>query len=240
MDESLINTKVLLDILIKNMLAKSRTIAKGESILGINPKKKQFLLTGEDFLKKNEENMLNVCLYVCNYLESRESNILSNIIEVEIFFHNVFDILNDGLINSDTYQKERENIGIPQFNWRFRIWPVAYSGVECSAKKIPEMMRGFSESLVFHLKLAKEGLISQSELLSWADYMHDLVIHPWCDGCGRMSNVLVITLSLIRKDWKLPLIKDKKEHYKLLGDKNKRIAYYEECIHNGEKWSELL
>jgi len=58
----------------------------------------------------------------------------------------------------------------------------------------------------------------------------DQVIHPWVDGCARLSTAVVMWLALIKPGYGLPCFQDRERHYQTIRHSKTHVFYYFDCL----------
>jgi len=153
-----------------------------------------------------------------------------------------YDIIQHELQDIDPYKEERERleesckaIGVSSdvcfTNRRYRVWDVNYAEQNPKPIHLEKWMYDFYEELVRRIWHANGNDIkSLGELLAWVDRSMDLIIHPWADGCGRMSTALVMWISLFVSALQLPRFGDREEHYDAMKDGRTHARYFQRCL----------
>lgn len=144
---------------------------------------------------------------------------------VRMMFDRWYDILHKDLL--DDHKPGRS--AIHRQNPRFRTWDVHYLVTSPAYQFLGEWLMDFSEELVARRNRARASPYSPKKhagLIAWADYEMDQIGHPWRDGCGRMSTVLVYWLSASIRAPKLPVLGTREEHYASCSSIKDHAAYF--------------
>jgi hypothetical protein len=213
-----------------NVSQRSRT-AQGKPRSNISPLKYPLLLEGEAAQKKVKENV------------SRTADILLDSVGCTTpnaaLFETWYDALNRDLVDFRTYAKQAERLrkewavaGKPcVFNYRYRAWPVHYDTRRVEPWEIHK------EWILFITQLGDRMQDPQvfihidrlAELLAWADWSTDRIIHPWVDACGRFSTALVMWL-WAHSSLPHPAFKSHGTHYEMIADLKRHTQYMKECM----------
>jgi hypothetical protein len=125
-----------------------------------------------------------------------------------------FDIVNDGLYGPDAYgdefaalEKDAAKLGpllqveLP-VNPRYRLWTPGYTTAKVPPVLLEAFMTTFYDQLGAMLfdawlaNLAGPAEAGQAAaVMAYADVMMDGELHPWMDGCGRVSTALVMGIA---------------------------------------------
>ncbi|MBI2109480.1 MAG: hypothetical protein HYT93_04955 [Parcubacteria group bacterium] len=231
-----------------NINTRSRT-AKGKSDTASSSTKKKLLLEGEDLKKQVELNtkllIKGTWTHGNNY-----KNTLINALHLRIIMEGWFDINTQGLQRLDVYKEELAALGKTatelslrygrnyKINRRYRVWPVSYTTLNIQPIDLEFFMDEFYVTLSNKIQKVREGNLSQAELLAFADLMIDGEIHPWSDGCGRISTAVVMWLSVVSGCSKLPIFGTREKHYASIREVEGCVAharYFEACLRRFEQ-----
>jgi len=225
-----------------NIIKRSRT-AKGTSETLVSEKKKKLLLSGKELRKQVEENTEKLIEDVWN-----SAQLLQGTPEgIQMRMESWNRIINHNLRSPDTYLEEYEKLckeakevskitGIfYSLNPEYRTWDVNYTAFRIPLLELDFAMDNFSHKLSSRLykmclSPSTRTLHKETQLLAYADHMIDGVIHPWIDGCGRNATAMVMWLSIIFPEFKLPVFRERNEHYASILDIEAHTRYFELCL----------
>lgn len=125
-----------------------------------------------------------------------------------------FDIVNDGLYGPDAYGEEfavleKDAIKVGpllqvelQVNRRYRLWTPQYTTAKVSPVLLEAFMDAFYDllgTMLFDAGIARLDEPADgghaAAIMAYADVMMDGELHPWMDGCGRVSTALVMCIA---------------------------------------------
>ena len=78
--------------------------------------------------------------------------------------------------------------------------------------------------------MAYQDVRELPQILAWTDRMMDFVLHPWADGCGRMSTAAVMWICRVLKAPRYPYFGPRDEHYAAMKKLDTHTAYFERCL----------
>ena len=185
----------------------SRT-AKGISDTSVSQQKEKTLIEGEDLVDQVNINTHDVAEYLWNLrnVEINTVDDLKNILKVSA-------------------KKINNQIGM----FALRTWEVKY-GRKVNPEDLPQEMENFYQQYFDKLKQVQNNELSAHELASWIEWSVDTDLHPFVDGCGRISKAwsgLVISMTGQRQ----PTHESREEYYKAInGDADQFKQYYLEHV----------
>lgn len=155
-----------------------------------------------------------------------------------------FDTLQQGLINYEAYVEDqaalREEAALRRaqqgetytINPRYRLWTPEYLVRELDPVELEPAMDRFYNGVARNLWELRVSTGSLPAILGRCDYLLDMVLHPWLDGCGRHATAMVMWIALVGGDGALPRFGTRDEHYVMFHDKDleAHIAYFEQCL----------
>lgn len=106
----------------------------------------------------------------------------------------------------------------------YRTYPTA-ARYGARPQKIPPLMRVFKGDLARRLDHP-----DTIRLAAWVEWQLDEVIHPFGDGCGRVSKALAAWV-LTRRHFPLPHYGDRERYHRAIRDGFRAfLAYYRSCV----------
>lgn len=225
----------------ENLEKRSRT-AKGVSDTSTSSGKKKLLKEGKELKKLVEENTLVLARSVWLRGSLLRANAVVSGAEIRALMEAWDSVINFGLQDPDAYLPQYEKLCaevaelngklgvLHKVNPRYRMWRVSYTKANLDPLQLEFAMEYFYKELSAKIISAKEGRLPQAELLAYADHMIDGEIHPWADGCGRSATAAVMWLSILSRDFILPVFGDRKEHYASIHDMAEHTKYFEKCL----------
>lgn len=224
----------------ENLTRRSRT-AKGVSDTGTSKTKKKLLKEGEELRAQVRANTQHLIQTVWD--ARRNHGMRPD--ELRQMMERWYDIIQRDLQDDRVYAEERaklqqemDRLGLRStsdfpltVNPRYRLWPVSYSKRNIQPIELETAMQKFYETL--HALIQRErGALKTNEarLLAFADVELDGEIHPWLDGCGRLSTAVVMWLSLLNPDWYIPVFQERDEHYRCIHNLGGHTEYFERCL----------
>lgn len=216
-------------------------------------KKLPLLLQGESLKAKVAENVAILIDDVWNDAAAARGDRARKIRPVEIGLRceRWYDIACAGFIDETGYEPlfraleaDCVKLGLGDellpVNRRYRTWTPGYTLLQIPPALIDrELVAMLYAPLGLHLERVAPGDVSLdarslSRLLSHADVMMDGEIHPWIDGCSRVSTALVMWLAALYGPM-LPLFAPtREEHYRTLLDVEAHARYFKECLARAE------
>jgi hypothetical protein len=160
-----------------------------------------------------------------------------------------FDVVNDGLSSAAQYANEigelKALIGRTalarfacplELNSRYRLWTPAYLGLQIPPAFLVQVMERFYEHAVKDV-LALRGkpftIRDVAVRLAEVDLIMDAEVHPWRDGCGRVTTALIMWVSGVL-EVAPPLFAETYEgHIATYGDSDAHKAYLMQCLERG-------
>ena len=227
-----------------NIQKRSRT-AKGESHTGVSATKKPLKKTGIELKAQVEANTTTLIQHIWNS-ERCERKPERNPQELHRMLDEWYDIIQHDLQDSDPYadarpalEAEAERLarttGLPfRINPRYRVWDVSYAGWNPPPVSLEIHMDIFYANLADLISDNIKDIAALPSALAWADRMMDFVIHPWADGCGRMSTALVMWLAgavtSAHERTQFPQFQDREEHYRSIKTLDEHTHYFRRCL----------
>ncbi|MBI1957225.1 MAG: hypothetical protein HYS44_02100 [Candidatus Niyogibacteria bacterium] len=224
---------------LENIQKRSRT-AKGESHAGVSAAKRPLQKTGEELKAQvaANTNILIKRVWDAWWIQPvRDARAIRQMMEAW------YDIVQCDLQESDPYEGERAlltkeanrlsaSTGLPfRINPRYRVWDVSYAGWNPPPAELEIHMDIFYARLHELIRWGQKEESVWPFILAWADRMMDFVIHPWADGCGRMSTTTVMWLALILTDGgPVPEFGTREKHYFAMKNIAEHAAYFERCL----------
>jgi hypothetical protein len=79
---------------------------------------------------------------------------------------------------------------------------------------------------------ARDGVITNADVIGFADYMMDGEIHPFADGCSRVATALTMWLAIALGVERLPRLRTRDEHYLALRQRDlcAHVRYVESLL----------
>ncbi|MBI2099585.1 hypothetical protein HYT45_04255 [Candidatus Uhrbacteria bacterium] len=228
-----------------NIARRSRTAKGKDEGAKTSSKKKHLLLSGEELKKQvvvNTEKLIaDVVALPIEKISPSKLREMANL---------WFDITTERLCDLSAYEEEFKtleaaanrfgrSLGTPiQINRNYRLWTPKYT----TANIPPLWLEKFMDEFYFDLSLrmcimrdifpakdsAASGAASEqaAQIMAYADLMMDGEIHPWIDGCGRVSTALVMYIARYLQA-PLPLFAPtREEHYASINDIEKHTNYF--------------
>lgn len=133
-------------------------------------------------------------------------------------------------------------------NHRYRVWTPSYTTVHVPPIALEETMEKFYfwlslglgndaryvamvGSASFEVMMGTKPFGDQiAELLAWADVIMDGEVHPWLDGCSRVSTALVMWLAASFGAPPPLFSPDRREHYSTITDLAAHTEYMKACM----------
>jgi len=160
-----------------------------------------------------------------------------------------FDVVNDGLSSAAQYEKESGDLkaliertalahyACPlELNHRYRLWTPAYLGLQIPPALLERVMDLFYEHVVGDVLVARRhpvDTLGVAVRLAEADLIMDAEVHPWRDGCGRVTTALLMWIAGVLEA-SPPLFAETYEgHIKTYGDFDAHKVYMQECLERG-------
>lgn len=237
------NRQAFLTLFVENTEKRSRT-SMGVSDTTVSAAKKGLLKTGEDLKRQVSENTAALAKNIWERPVSRiEASFLRS------FLESWFDIIHADILDTEAYVFEQSRQGkhfdpiadpmryglCYRTNSKYRAWEVKYAYPKQSPP--PEYLEIWMD--IFYAELVKKmiqtngkSVNSVAKLLAWADREMDLVIHPWSDGCGRISTALVMWLALRVSEVGLPKFGIREEHYEAMKTVTGHTEYFLKCFNS--------
>ncbi|MBI2120449.1 MAG: hypothetical protein HYT94_02380 [Parcubacteria group bacterium] len=207
------NRQEFLSLFAENTEKRSRTSA-GVGETSISPAKMDLLKAGDDLKRQVRENTLTLAEEIW---ETPGVHMDASL--VRSFLESWFDT-----IHTDILERNAN---------KYRLWEASYAHPEKSPP--PEYLGVWMD--VFYAEIVKKMILTDGKsvksvaiLLAWADREMDLVIHPWSDGCGRMSTALVMWLALQVSEVGFPKFSKREEHYTAMKTAMRHTEYFLKCL----------
>lgn len=208
----------------QNVQQRSRT-AKGTSNTGVSTLKLPLLLEGEELKEKLQENVARTALMIGSYQLPKTGDRIRSLLYT---FDTWFDSLQERMIDMQGYERKRRELNLPSPNPRYRIWEVKYDPSSSKVGSIHADMGRFARQLVEMMDSAPY----YPQLLAFADYEMDKIIHPWLDGCGRFATALVMWIAAQFPTLPLPVFGERTAHYKAMNEGlASHTQYFAGCLH---------
>jgi len=161
-----IGEKEFKDQFIKNIKAVSRT-SLGISDTSISTEKEKIALKGEELAHRVDVNTENVAEYIWEVKKHK----IDSVETLKAALAAIVEITHKDINEKDPYD--------------FRTWPVDYSKI--SPENIQPAMHAFYEQYFDKLRKVANKEMSAYEAAIWAEYTVNRDIHPFQDGCNRIS-----------------------------------------------------
>jgi hypothetical protein len=211
-----------------NIRLRSRT-AKGKVNTGISTLKLPLLVDGEELQAQLQLNLLKTARLLYSAI-AMEHQIGPD--QCKHMFNVWFDRLQEGLIDTWGYKQKREELGLPFFNLRYRIWDVNYDPTCPKPTEIEHQMDNFCIELA--ARMQSTAILTDRKafagLLAFADRELDRIIHPWLDGCGRFATAVVMWLAARVPDMPYPVFGQRDEHYAAMKTEESHTEYFMRCL----------
>lgn len=231
------NKKAFLTLFVENTEKRSRT-STGVGDTSVSVAKKGLLKTGEDLKRQVRENTMALAK---NIWETPRARLEASL--VRSFLESWFDIIHADILDRGAHASEQSQWGkhsvtmmyglLCRVNNKYRFWEVKYAYPEESPP--PEYLEIWMDA--FYAELVKKmtqtngkSVNSVAKLLAWADREMDFIIHPWSDGCGRLSTALVMWLALRVSEVGLPKFGTREEHYRAMKITTRHTEYFLKCL----------
>jgi hypothetical protein len=145
-----------------------------------------------------------------NYLFSSRNTIFSNWEEVNGYFDRLLEITHGGIFARDSVT--------------FRTWNPSYTKYEFG--ELPYALSCFYDEYCERI----QGQGKELENFSWATRAFDTDLHPYGDGCGRLSR-LHGALFLVRAGHRLPVFKCRESYYRAMSiSEAEFLSYVRDCV----------
>jgi thymidylate kinase len=153
-----------------------------------------------------------------------------------------FRLINDRFQADDAHKEEYEMLaaeaerkraetGIPyRVNRYYRVWDASYCGRSIPLLELEFVMDEFYCDLAALIRQAQKGRISQEELLAFADYSFEGDIRPWIDNGDIIALAMVMWLSLVVPNGRLPLFEAGREHCTSMPSVEDYERYIARCL----------
>lgn len=230
-----------------NILRRSRTRSGRDEGAKTSLKKKPLLLSGEDLKKKVGENTEKLITDVASLPvdDGISPSILRKMAPCW------FQITVDGLYDFSAYEEEfkalqdkAERFGQSlgekiEVSRNYRLWTSKYTTAGIPPLWIQKFMDEFYFHLSFRMNMVRHVLKERNtsafsewaaQIMAYADLMMDGEIHPWIDGCSRISTALVMYIARYLEA-PLPLFSpNREEHYASITDIGAHTDYFRRAI----------
>lgn len=229
-----------------NILRRSRTRAGRDEGAKTSLKKRPLLLSEEDLIKKIVENTENLMANVTALpIEVISPGILRKMAP------RWFQMTADGLCDFSAYEEEfkalqdkAERFGQSlgekiEVSRNYRLWTPKYTTAGIPPLWIQKFMDEFYFHLSFRMNVIRDVFMPEdvsglsewaAQTMAYADLMMDGEIHPWIDGCSRISTALVMYIARYLEA-PLPLFSpNREEHYASITDIGAHTDYFRRAI----------
>lgn len=222
---------------LENIARRSRT-AGGVSDTSTSKHKQKLLKTGEELkiqVAKNTERLIESVWEHRNLNPTTPRRIRfidtqwNIIINYELSPENAYAEEHAKLECEARELEKKTGIKYP-INRHFRVWDASYTTLGVPPVKLDAVMESFYTILARKIELYQKGLLRQSELLAYADFVIDKAIHPWRDGCGRNATAMVMWLSLLSPNAVLPLFGPREKHHAAMKNISLHTLYFIACL----------
>ncbi len=224
-----------------NLTRRSRS-ARGQDSSAAVSGKSRLLLSGStvptlaEQVRKNSE-----CLIADVGSRLISATFPSTIAEWHAVGRHWFDLVNQGVTSDRQY--ENEYLALEEvrrrhemifgdrplvFDQRYRLWTPPYLKLQIPPLLIHDCLDRFYGSLQTRMDASgnEEAAVAT---MAYVDHVMDGVIHPWRDGCGRVSTALVMLLAGRTRTF--PLFAETFEGHRVtLGDAEGHLAYFRACV----------
>lgn len=233
-----------------NVLRRSRTRSGRDEGAKTSSKKKHLLLSGEELEKRAKENTENL---IADVIALPITEISTGILRQMAL--QWFNIAADGLCDFSAHEEEFEalrdradrfgkSVGKKiEVSRNYRLWTPKYTTAEIPPIWLEKFMDEFYFELSFRMRVFRDlfpkkdankhlGVLSEfaAQTMAYADLMMDGEIHPWIDGCGRISTALVMYVARYLEA-PLPLFSpNREEHYASINDIGAHTDYFRRAI----------
>lgn len=199
----------------ENVRRRSRTAKGQDKGSETSASKKPLLLQGEALAAKVAANTERLIADVASTADAWAEDMPAATADVlRTACERWFDIVNDGIYGPDAYgdaigqlEKDAAKLGplleltLP-INRRYRLWTPSYTTIKVPPVLLEAFMDAFYDKLgamLYDAWLAGTyGPLDASHaaaIMAYADVMMDGELHPWMDGCGRVSTALVMCIA---------------------------------------------
>jgi hypothetical protein len=161
-----VGEKEFKDQFIKNIKAVSRT-SLGMSDTSVSAEKEKTALEGEELAHQVDINTENIAEYIWEVKKHK----INSVETLKTVLAAIVEITNKDISKRDPYD--------------YRTWPVDYSKI--SPENIQPAMNTFYEQYFEKLRKVVNREMSAYETAIWAEYTINRDIHPFQDGCNRIS-----------------------------------------------------
>lgn len=157
-----------------------------------------------------------------------------------------FDIVSAGTLDLAAYEPQFARLegdaaklspilGVEcRVNRRYRVWTPGYTTSKIEPVLIEHFMDDLYLDLSLQLAIAPGSERMAAMLMARADCAMDGEVHPWIDGCSRVSTALVMWISAYM-DVTPPLFAPTKaEHYETIRDIEAHAEYFMRCFDRGD------
>jgi hypothetical protein len=208
--ENLNDPEIFRTVYERNLITTSRT-SRGTSDTSVSDQKEKSLLAEEELIAQVEINKEKLLQFI---LENSQMSIKDPVRVKELILA-VAKIVNAGIVSDPA---------------AFRTWEVKYAENSPLPGELPEAMDDFYESLLQKIRMAEEGKIRPAEIGAWIEYEIDKILHPFADGCGRISKAIsALILSCLKSP--LPLFDSRENYYaQMKRGENEFRKYYQDSI----------
>lgn len=229
-----------------NILRRSRTRSGRDEGAKTSSQKKPLLLSGEELEKRVKENTENL---IADVIALPITKISTGILRQMAL--QWFNLASDGLYDFSAHEEEfktlqdkAERFGQSlgekiEVSRNYRLWTPKYTTAGIPPLWIQKFMDEFYFNLSFRMNVAHHVLKERNtsafsewaaQIMAYADTMMDGEIHPWIDGCGRVSTALVMYIARYLGA-PLPLFSpNREEHYASITDIGAHKDYFRKAI----------
>lgn len=200
-----------LKVFSSNVESTSRT-SKGVSDTSVSENKNAPLVDGEKLEEIVSKNTEQIALYIWDH----KNDAFSSVDDIKKLVINIIQIVNNRLSDDPT---------------KFRSWNVEY-GRKVPVSNLSEEMESFYRNLLLKIKEVDRGELKPFALARFIEIEIDGNIHPFADGCGRISKSLA-SFFLARYNSSLPRYKSRDDYYNAMNQgEDVFIDYYRNSFLN--------
>lgn len=248
------------EVFAENVRRRSRTAKGQDKGKQTSSSKRMLLLSGDALAARTAENVARLIDDVWAVRLGLEEGRLPNATQEWLLPHELrsmcerwYDIASDGLVDHDGYEPEfleleKRSARVDRFyrlphevNRRYRLWTPGYTTLQVPPILLePTMDRFYAELAAMirtHVAARFPSLGADdpdgrrlARTYAYADVMMDGEVHPWLDGCSRVSTALVMWIAASFGATPPLFAETKAAHYETIRDIDAHEEYFLSCI----------
>lgn len=190
--------------------------AQGISDTSVSEDKAKLDLEGEKLAEQVQKNIFGLAHYIW---ENKEKQ-FESAEDVRGFINDIANLANNKLSEKRSPHS-------------FRTHEVPY-GRKVHPDEIEKEMEMFYSALLGKIQEADRGSMDPKDLAKWIELEINRNIHPYADGCGKISNALS-SFFLARYNYALPSFDSRESYYEAMNKGDEDFGEYYQALFNKEK-----